>query len=253
MPRHFLLAKPLLMTAVAAIALPGWGQVKEVVCYSDVFAPYVTTEGSTVRGIDVDTIAEAGRRVGIKVQFKLLPRLRLERELALGADSPVECAFAYTLTKPREAYMDFTTVPVKLTELVLFAHRDSFDAFHGFEAFKGKRIGIRRGFKIPPALATLVDQGSIKLQEVNADLQNFEKLKLGRLDAVLSNHEVGDETLRQMGATGLVALSPAVLVTPTYLVFNRAKNQTALIPLFDRGLKSAMDDGTYKKIKARYR
>jgi polar amino acid transport system substrate-binding protein len=241
-----------LAIVACTLVLPSWGQVKELVCYSDTFAPYVITDGGDIRGIDVDTIAEAGKRVGINVQFKTLPWVRLEREIALGAESNVDCAFAYTQTTAREAYMDFTSVPVKLTELVLFTRRGTYDAFLGFEMLKGKRIGIRRGFKIPPALSALVEQGSIKLEEVNIDLQNFEKLKLGRLDAVLSNREVGSENVRQMHAGDIVILSPPVLVTPTYLVFNKAKNLSALVPLFDKGLKSVTADGTYRKIRLRY-
>jgi ABC-type amino acid transport substrate-binding protein len=235
------------------LALPSWATVKEITCYSDVFAPYVIAEGTTVRGIDVDTIAEAGRRAGVKVNFKILPWLRIERDIAMGAVGGVDCAFAYTATEARKAYMDFTTVPVKLTELVLFVRRGTFESFQGFDMFKGKTIGVRRGFKVPEAMRVLVDQGSITLEEVNVDLQNFEKLKRGRLAAVLSNHEVGDDTLAQMGSTDMVALSPSVQVTPTYLVFNKAKDLAGLVPLFDKGFQSVVADGTYRKIVARYR
>ncbi len=51
----------------ALLASPSWADGRTITCYSDVFAPYVTLEGSDIRGIDVDAIAEAGRRVGIKV------------------------------------------------------------------------------------------------------------------------------------------------------------------------------------------
>ena len=101
------------------MTLPTVAQVREIVCYSDAFSPYVIQEGDAIRGIDVDAIAKAGRRVGIKVRFQLLPWVRLERDIALGERSDVECAFTYTLTDARKAYMDFTTVPVKLTELSL--------------------------------------------------------------------------------------------------------------------------------------
>ena len=241
-----------LALVAGTLALPSRGEVKELVCYSDTFAPFVIAKGEDIRGIDVDTIAEAGKRVGIKVQFKILPWVRLEREIALGAESNVDCAFAYTLTPARQAYMDFTSIPVKLTELVLFTRRGSFDTFQGFDMLKGKSIGVRRGFKIPAALSTLVDQGSIKLEEVNEDTQNFEKLKRGRLDAVLSNLEVGEATLKQLGAADVMVLAPPVLITPTYLVFNKAKKLSALAPLFDKGIRSVVTDGTYRKIKAQY-
>lgn len=234
------------------IVAPGYAQVRSITCYSDVFAPYVTLDAGEVRGIDVDAIAEAGRRVGIKVRFQLLPWVRLERDIAMGAISEIECAFAYTMTDVRKTYMDFTTVPVKLTELSIFARKGSFESFKGIEDLKGKTVGIRRGFKMPAAMQVLVDQGSIKLEEVDTDQQNFEKLARERIQAVLSNREVGLEALEQLGNADIVALSPSVQVTPTYLVFNKAKGLAELIPLFDKGLKSIVADGTYRKIRARY-
>ncbi len=236
----------------SVLVLPAWGQVTELTCYSDVFAPYVTVQGSEIRGIDVDTIAEAGRRAGIKVNFRVLPWVRLEREIEAGADSQIDCAFAYTVTDARKVYMDFTNVPVKLTELSLFARRGAFESFRGFDDLKGKTLGIRRGFKMPAALAALVKDGSVILEEVNGDVQNFEKLARGRLHVILSNRDVGFEALAQLGTTDVVALTPSVQVTPTYLVFNKAKGLGALIPLFDKGFKSVVADGTYRKIRSHY-
>ena len=241
------------LTLIALLALPSWGQVKEITCYSDVFAPYVIVEGKEIRGIDVDTISEAGRRVGIKVHFQVLPWVRLERDIALGAASNVDCAFAYTMTDARRALMDFTTVPVKLTELSFFAKRGTLESYKKLEDMSGKTVGIRRGFKLPAAMQTLVEKGSIKLEEVNGDGQNFEKLARGRLHAILSNRDVGVDTLAHMGVTDIVALSPSLQITPTYMVFNKAKGLSALVPLFDQGFKSLETDGTYRRIRARYR
>jgi polar amino acid transport system substrate-binding protein len=239
--------------ALACLLAPAsWSQARTITCYSDVFAPFVTLEGSEIRGIDVDIIAEAGRRVGITVNFRLLPWVRLERDISLGAASDVECAFAYTVTDLRKTYMDFTTVPVKLTELSIFARRGRFESFKGIEDLKGKTIGIRRGFKMPAAMQAMVDQGSIKLEEVNSDQQNFEKLARDRIHAIFSNREVGLETLEQLGRTDIIALTPSVQVTPTYLVFNKAKGLADLLPLFDKAFKAIATDGTYRKIRARY-
>lgn len=234
------------------LVLPVRAQVRELTCYSDVFAPFVIQDGDTVRGIDVDTVQEAARRAGIKVNFRLLPWVRLEREIALGASSEVVCAFAYTLTDARRAYMDFTTVPLKLTELVLFVQKGSLDAFKGFDDLKGKRVGIRRGFKMPAALQSMVERGDLDLEESNHDDANFEKLSRGRLFAILSNRDVGMESLERIGKSNVVALSPSVQVTPTYLVLNKAKELGALIAPLDKGLRSLTADGTYRAIRARY-
>lgn len=276
--RHILTAHPLAMVAARylqyyvsmcirsrnrLVALAGslltfcfsassWAQVREITCYSDVFDPYVTQVGPDIRGIDVDAITEAGRRAGITVHIKLLPWVRLERQIAQGADSEIDCAFAYTLTDIRKTYMDFTTVPVKLTELSIFAKRGRLPNFKGVDDLKGKSVGIRRGFKLPAPMQALVDQGDLRIEQINGDLQNFEKLERDRIDAILSNREVGMEALEALGFSSIVAYTPSLQTTPTYMVFNKAKNLSALIPLFDKGFKSIVADGTYRKIRASY-
>jgi polar amino acid transport system substrate-binding protein len=234
------------------LILPSWAQSREITCYSDVFAPYVVQEGLEIRGIDVDMIAEAGRRAGVSVKFRLLPWVRLERDIALGERSEVECAFAYTQTDARKVYMDFTSVPVKLTELSIFVRRGTFTSFKGVDDLKGTTIGIRRGFKLPPAMQVMRSQGDFLLEEVDRDAQNFEKLARGRISAILSNSEVGRDVIDQIGLTDIVALAPPVQTTPTYLIFNKAKGLSALTPLFDKAFKSMIDDGTYRKIRAQY-
>lgn len=237
---------------VALVCIALSAQAREITCYSDVFAPYVVSDGDAIRGIDVDAVREAGRRVGLEVHFKLLPWVRLEREIASGADTEVACAFAYTLTDARKLYMDYTTVPLKLTELVLFVQKGALPSFRSFDDLKGKRVGIRRGFKMPAPMQAMVSQGDIELEESNQDDANFEKLARGRVFAILSNRDVGQESLERIGQHNVVGLAPAVQVTPTYLVLNKAKGLADLVPLFDKGLRAIAADGTTRAIRKRY-
>ena len=236
-----------------ATAHNAFAQATEITCYSDVFAPYVVQNGSTISGIDTDAIAEAGRRVGVKVTFKTLPWVRLEKEIEKGANSTVDCAFAYTLTEARQAYMVFTTTAIKQSVLSIYARKDSFPNYKGLADIKGKTLGIRRGFKLPPDLQTMVDKHEITIDEINQDDQNFQKLSKGRVDAILSNQDVAATALRQTGMENIVALNPPILSIATFVVFNKAKNNLApLVPMFDKGIAEINADGTYKKIRAKY-
>ncbi len=238
----------ILVTPVGAFA-----QNTEVTCYSDVFAPYVVQEGSTVSGIDTDAIAEAGKRVGVKVTFKTLPWVRLEKEIERGADSSVDCGFAYTLTDARKAYMIFTTAPIKQSVLSIYARKDSFANYKGLADVKGKTLGIRRGFKLPPELQTMVDKHEVTIEEVNQDDQNFQKLSKGRIDGILSNQDVAATALKQPGMEAIVALNPSIQSIATFMVFNKGKkNLSTLAPLFDKGIAEINADGTYKKIRSKY-
>lgn len=234
-----------------------FAQTTSVTCYSDVFAPYVVQDGDDadsekVSGIDTDAILEAGKRVGIRVDFRILPWVRLEKEIEKGIHSQVDCAFAYTLTNARKLTMDFTTVPIKLSVLSIYSRKDAFPNFNGLEDFKGKTLGIRRGFKFPPALQAMVGKGEINIEEVDQDPQNFQKLVRGRIDGVLSNQDVAMAVLKQTSIDGIVELSPPVQTIATYLVFNKAKNLSALVPRFDKGIAEINADGSYRRIKAKY-
>ena len=247
-------------TAALALLLPRTAAAQvgtELTCYSDVFAPYVVqegggTDGDKISGIDTDAIAEAGKRVGIHIVFKVLPWVRLEKEIEKGMHSAVDCAFAYTLTDARKHTMDFTTVPIKLSVLSIYARKDAFPLYKGLDDFKGKTLGIRRGFKLPAALQTMVAKGELSIDEVDLDPQNFQKLRHGRIDGVLSNQDVASTLLKQTADGGVVELSPPVQTIATYVVLNKAKNLSALLPRLDKGIADINADGSYKRIKAKY-
>ncbi len=240
-------------SGTVGLQLGAWAQTTEVTCYSDVFAPYVVQDGTAISGIDTDAIAEAGKRVGVKVTFKILPWVRLEKEIEKGADSMVDCAFAYTQTDARKAFMVFTTAPIKQSILSIYARKDSFANYKGPADIKGKTLGIRRGFKLPPDLQAMVDKHEVTIEEVNQDDQNFQKLSKGRLDGVLSNQDVAASAMKQPGMEAIVALSPPIQTIATYVVFNKAKkNLSSLAPLLDKGIGEINADGTYKKIRGKY-
>ena len=225
---------------------------REITCYSDVFEPYVVQRGTAVRGIDVDAIAEAGRRVGLTVHFKLLPWTRLENEIRRGKDSPIDCAFAYTHMDVRQAYMDFSTVPLKHSVVQFFAREGRFPNYKGIADLKGAVLGVRRGFKLPPALQAMVERGELRVEEVDREDSNFQKLEKARIDVALSNQDVGIAVTRQPEMHDIVALTPPLLTVPTYVVFNKAKNLRALIPLIDKGLRDIQQDGSHRKIRGNY-
>ncbi|MDK2125606.1 substrate-binding periplasmic protein [Parachitinimonas caeni] len=228
------------------------GKPKEITCYSDTFAPYVLSADGKITGIDVDTIDEVGKRIGVKINFKLLPWVRLEEDIKKGAGSEVECAYAYGRTPEREAYMDFTTVPLHVTAYTLFARKDANIAYKSLADMKGKSVGLRRGFKAPPEFEEAVKSGQIKVEEIDKDEQNLQKLSSGRIDAILTNQDVGRYTAGQLKISNIMPLSPPVKSTPTFLIFNKAKGHAGLAAEFDKALKAIQADKTYEKLYDKY-
>jgi polar amino acid transport system substrate-binding protein len=225
---------------------------KSLTCYSTELPPFVITKNGVISGIDVDIVAEAAKRIGIVVDFKLLPWARLENELKKGLGSYVDCAFSFGKNDTRKEYMNFTDTPIKLTSYVLYAKKGSFHSHVDVTALKGKKIGIRRGFIVPGNFEEMRRKNELIVDEIDNDASNFVKLEKDRIDGVITNSEVGSATSSPSQSELFVAIELAIEKVPTYLVFNKEKNLTSDLLAFNKAMKEITNDGTAKKIRDIY-
>ncbi|MDX1799929.1 MAG: transporter substrate-binding domain-containing protein [Marinobacter sp.] len=220
-----------------------------LVCYSTVYPPYVLENDGGIAGIDVDVVRELGRRLDREIDIRLEPWNRLERDLRQGKR---DCVFSYFHTPAREAYARFTGVPMHVTQYTLFYNPDAFPDAHSLKDFVGRRIGVNRGFRTTPAFSAAREAGQIEVVEVNEDAQSLSMLALGRIDAVLTNYDVGQYLIQSLKLPHLRALKPPLSTTPAYLVLSRDPALDTLAEKFDWALFQILKDGTYADIRARY-
>lgn len=218
-------------------------------CFSTQFEPFVIESEGEIRGIDVEIVREAGKLAGIRVEFALMPWLRLEQSLKRGE---VDCVAAYFRTAEREAYMLYTGVPLHITTYSLFVHREDARQSVPVEQIKGWRVGVNRGFKTTETFEKAVSEKRITPYELNNTKQGFDMLRRGRLEAVLTNRHVGQYLTREHHPGAFVALEPSLQATPAYLVFARRPEFEALVGRFDEALMKLMTDGTYQSIFLKY-
>jgi polar amino acid transport system substrate-binding protein len=244
------------MAAVPAPAPASETLPARLVCHDDVFVPYVMLNQGHIEGLNVDILREAATRLGIAIEFRVMPWRRLENELAKPQGS-VDCAFAMSRTPQREQYLEFGKTPLQPTEYALFvrlpeAAAASAPTITKLDDLAGKVIGVRAGFRLPEAIATGAAQGRWTLAEVPTDTANFQKLALRRVDAVLADSSVGLYTLKQLKLADIRRLMPPLVRFDTYLVFRKNAASPALAAAFDRELKRMRQDGTFARISAAY-
>lgn len=234
----------------ACFSLPAQAQdgvPKRVVCYDDLFEPFFMQQGGKYFGLSADTILEAGRRAGIQVELRKMPWRRLESELA---KRKIACAFALSHTPERDEYLDFGKVPLNPTDYVVFVREES--AVRTLDDLKGKTIGIRAGVRIAEGIAQGNKEGRWNLSAVGTDAANFQKLALGRVDAVVTDLTGGLYTLKQIGMLGVRRLQPPLMHYDTYMVFPKGEHSAALAAAFDHALDKMRQDGTTERIMERY-
>src|SRR5450830_462139 len=246
------------MAKMAAVPAPVPTPVSEalparLVCHDDIFVPYVMLNQGHIEGLNVDILREAATRLGIAIEFRVMPWRRLENELAQPQGS-VNCAFAMSRTTPREQYLEFGKVPLQPTEYALFVRQPEGTAVTvtKLDDLAGKVIGVRAGFRLPDAIAAGAAQGRWTLAEVPTDTANFQKLALRRIDAVLADSSVGLYTVKQLKLADIRRLMPPLVRFDTYIVFRKNAASPALAAAFDRELKRMRQDGTFARISATY-
>src|SRR5450830_920994 len=246
------------MAKMAAVPAPVPTPVSEalparLVCHDDIFVPYVMLNQGHIEGLNVDILREAATRLGIAIEFRVMPWRRLENELAQPQGS-VDCAFAMSRTPQREQYLEFGKVPLQPTEYALFVRQPEGKpaTVTKLDDLAGKVIGVRAGFRLPDAIAIGAAQGRWTLAEVPTDTANFQKLALRRIDAVLADSSAGLYTLKQLKLSNIRRLAPPLARFDTYLVFRKNAASPALAAAFDRELKRMRQDGTFARISAAY-
>jgi len=242
------MAKMAAAPASAPEALPA-----RLVCHDDIFVPYVMLNQGHIEGLNVDILREAATRLGISIEFRVMPWRRLENELAKPQGS-VDCAFAMSRTPQREQYLEFGKAPLQPTEYALFVRQPEgmTASVTKLDDLAGRVIGVRAGFRLPDAIAAGAAQGRWTLAEVPSDTANFQKLALRRVDAVLADSSVGLYTLKQLKLADIRRLVPPLTRFDTYLVFRKNAASPALAAAFDRELKRMRQDGTFARISAAY-
>ncbi len=242
--------RAVLCAVLLACSFPAPAMPSALTCYDDNYEPYFIHNEGRFSGINVEVLLEAARRIGIRMEFRLLPFKRLKSELARSRESGVSCAFAFSRTPRREQFLEFGKVPLNVTDYTLFV-RGADQRFTTLNDLEGKTIGVRAGFRLPDTVAEGAAAGRWRLDEASSDQVNFQKLAMRRIDAVLADKTIGLYTVRHR-PDEVRLLAPSVMRFETYLVFAKSHDAPALAAAFDGALDAMQQDGTVDRIMAAY-
>ncbi|WP_230425627.1 substrate-binding periplasmic protein [Spartinivicinus ruber] len=172
--------------------------------------------------------------------------------LAMIKKGNLDCMIAAFKTEERLAYMDYTNVPIHVSALVFFVHKDRPFQFNTLEDLKGRNIGLVSEFTTSPEFDEALSKHWFRVSSVNDFKQNFEKLAAKRVDMVLVNRHVGAYLLKQLNLSNIITLPVPLTARAAYLTFSKRAEKTSLIPKFDMVLFELLTDGTYQDLFEKY-
>lgn len=193
-------------------------------------------------------IREAFSRAGYEPEVIFMP---WTRALEGTREGRYDGLFTVWYRRDREADFIFSD-PLPANELVLIARAGDEFTFDGLETLQGMRIGMVRGYALPPDL----EEAGLKVSESRDDEEALRVLLRGRIDVILTDRIVAQHiinTRMPADTESFSVISPPVHIDPQYLVVPRAiEGSDALMARFNEALGIMEEDGTLAGIVADY-
>ncbi|WP_426151582.1 substrate-binding periplasmic protein [Pseudomonas sp. DC3000-4b1] len=208
--------------------------------------PYVYRDGATLKGIDYEIASEVFRRLGIEVEWELLPWKRCLMMLDRGQ---ADGALDIFRTSAREALLVYALEPLSTVNFVFFQAQARPLPLARLGTLQGVRVGIAPGFVYGPEF-----NASLAIQEPAPTLEaNFGKLLLGRVDLVISDRRQGHAALEHLGLTDRVEEIPRLVHRDVlYLALRREGDGPSLAERFAGALRAFKREPGYRRLLERY-
>jgi len=214
------------------------------------FVPYCSSSAFH-KGFSSHIVEESFARQGHKVEFVFLPWKRALLEAKQGRH---DASNWWVHSDERAADFIFSDAILERTVAFLY-HKNKKNEFDWKEMddLSGMRVGATRGYHYTDKLVAFRKTKKAIFEEVDTDEQNIRRLLLGRIDTFPMNIVAGMELLRTKFTPNEVHqldFHPRPLNTTSgMLLFPKVNKRSKQIrDIFNIGLKSIRDDGTYQKM-----
>jgi polar amino acid transport system substrate-binding protein len=211
--------------------------------------PPYTSEKLNGHGIAGELITAAFAASGIEVTYVFYP---WNRSLELSRRGGIEATATWFESADRRADFHLSD-PLFDSRFLLYFLKDKPISWQKVEDLDGIKIGATTGYFYGDAFAQAEKSGRITVIRASSDETNLKNLLLGRLDAFPLDQQVAEFLFaNDLPAADVARIghnAVAVHSRPQHLLISRkAANGEALIRLFNQGLETIRDNGTYERI-----
>ena len=217
---------------------------KLIVAADQEFSPFTFLRGKALpAGHDIDVMNLLAKRMGIDVEYHLLPWQEAKREL-LEKRADILLTLYYSDKRTEEYGM---TTPVWQESFALFSNGSR--RFQGFGDLRRGRLGtLQEGVVGPLFIQPLGLTKSTSFFPTFLDA--FLALEKKRVDFVLAPYSVGIETLTKEKIKNVAVVGPPLLSSAS--CFAVRKEETSLLVLLNKHLEEMKNDGTLQRIHQRW-
>ncbi len=247
-PLYQILTNLCLFFCLATVAVAAQAEEKKVLIHFEDYPPYEYLENGEVKGVNVELMREAFRRMDVTPTFEPMPWKRAVYELKNGGILALASGFK---TPDREVFAFFPSEPLAMENVVVVAPAVSGVEVNSLEDLRGLTVGVVREYAYGHVFDTMNDLNKV---EAASNPQLLKMLLSHRMDVVIMNKAVARAAAQKIHALPHIRFVYAVNSEPLYLLFSRAREFEAVEMArdFGKALKEMRKDGTYADIESRY-
>jgi polar amino acid transport system substrate-binding protein len=225
-----------LMLLISTNALAKEKELK--ICYENWY-PYIETVKGGAKGISVDIVENALKPMGYKFTWVEMVAKRCYLEVENGRfDMTLNVSFLED-----KKWIQSKTIILDWELAAIVGKSEPLEKFESLNQFKGKIVGMTRGYVYPDNIAN--DLKSFKIDEVADAETNLAKLALGRIGLLIED-PLWAEKIAKRDNLAIKVLSPSIALDPTYVVFT--PKLADLAKAYDEKVISMAHSGEIDKI-----
>jgi polar amino acid transport system substrate-binding protein len=215
---------------------------------SEAWPPYIYEEQGQLRGLDYEAAQIVLQRMGVEVEWQLMP---WKRCLAAFSQGRVDGIFDVFQTAARRTTMLFPSEPMSEIEFVLFHSTARPYRYRRLSDLNGLKVGVSAGYWY--ANREFRESEDFTREPAPTHAANFGKLQRNRIDLVINDHRAGHFLLTRMGLGKTIGHSPKVISRDRlYLGLRRDGGFEALAERFSEELRRFKREPAYTELLARY-
>jgi polar amino acid transport system substrate-binding protein len=231
----------------ACLSLAAQAQPLRIV--SEAWPPYIHDDNGVLRGLDYEAAHTVLQRLGVEVEWQLLPWRRCLMAMEQGQADGILGIFH---TPEREASMLFPSEPLSQVELVLFYAKANPHPFHSLKDLHGLKIGVSAGYWYSDR--AFRESELFTREPAPSHAANFGKLVRKRVDLVINDRRGGHFVLAQTGLDKHVRQHPRVISRDQmYLGLRRDAGFEELARRFANELRRFKREPAYAALQERYK
>jgi len=237
---------------LAVLSLPNlcFGQDENLIpiVFED-YPPYEYVDDGEVKGINIDLIREAFKRLGLKPFFEPRPWKRAVYEVQNGDIMALSSGFK---TEEREKYVYYSEgAGLGMETNCVVALSVSGVKVETLEDLRGLRIGVVRDYVYGSQFDSIKGLNKI---EASSSHQLMRMLLNQRMDVAIGNKAVFRFLARNLGKLAHINFVYEIGSEPLYLMFSRAQGKKAAKLSRDFGavIREMKKDGTFQSIESKY-